>query len=264
MQDPECRPAARQVLEELKQIDTSTKPNSPVTLYPENYSLPASFTMVDILCKAIPQHTNNSDICAAAESHIRVSSVQDLIRLYGISGLEAQSIFVYTASQGFAVCPTHGAPFSSYNIALREAQPDKVSAWCDYSFLLYNALLKLPSVVCTVYRGLDVPLLEVSHLYFRHNLVWLRSPTSTTTDKDKTMRQFGQGASAGVGTFMELRVKNAKEIEAFSAVPSERERLIPQNTCFRVLQAMSAKAANDLKEFGTFPPNVDLVVVEEV
>ncbi len=264
MQDPEFRPTAREVLEELKRIDPSTKPNNPVALYPKMYSLPATCTMVDILTKAIPQNTKISDISAAAEKHIRISSVQDLTRLYGISDLEAQSIFVYTASQGFAVCLTHGAPFSSYNSALRDAQPDRVSAWCDYSFLLYNALLKLPSVVCTVYRGLDKPLLEVSHLYVRNNLVWLRSPTSTTTDKDKTMRQFGQGASAGVGTFMELRVKNAKEIETFSAVPGERERLIPHNTCFRVLQALSAKAANDLKEFGTFPPNVDFVVVEEV
>jgi hypothetical protein len=264
LQDPEFRPTAREVLEELKRIDPSTKPNNPVVLYPEMYSLTATFKMVDILTKAIPQNTKVLDVSAAAEEHIRNSSVQDMIRLHGISDLEAQSIFVYTASQGFAVCPTHGAPFSSYNTALREAQSDRVSAWCDYSFLLYNALLKLPSVACTVYRGLDVPLLEVSHLYFINNFVWFRSPTSTTTDKDNTMRQFGQGANAGVGTFMELRVKNAKEIETFSAVPGERERLIPHNTCFRVLQALSAKAANDLKEFGTFPPNVDLVVVEEV
>ena len=30
------------------------------------------------------------------------------------------------------------------------------------------------------------------------------------------------------------------------------------------ISVFNAKAANDLKEFGTFPPNVDLVVVEEV
>ncbi len=255
MQDPKFRPTAREVLEELKQIDPSTKPNNPVALYPEMYSLPATCTMVDILTKAIPQNTKNSEISAAAEKHIRNSGVQDLIRLHGISDLEAQSIIVYTGSQGFAV-------YQSYNIALREAQPDRVSAWRDYSFLLYNALLKLPSVVCTVYRGLDLPLLEVSHLYFRNNLVWLRSPTSTTTDKDMVMRNCGQGLRKG--TLMVLRVKNAKDIETFSAMPGERERLIPHNTCFRVLQALSAEAANDLNEFGTFPPNVDLVVVEEV
>ena len=92
--------------------------------------------------------------------------------------------------------------------------------------------------------------------------MWLRSPTSTTTDKDKTMREFGQGADAeAAGTFMQLHVKNAKEIDAFSAVPGEQERIIPHNTCFRVLLAVSAADVKLLKDFGTLPPNVDLVVV---
>ena len=68
------------------------------------------------------------------------------------------------------------------------------------------------------------------------------------------MRQFGQGAAGsmnGAGTFMELRVQNAKEIQVFSAVPGEKERLIPQNTCFRVLQALSAADVRLLEAFGT-------------
>jgi len=112
-----------------------------------------------------------------------------------------------------------------------------------------------------------VPLSDVSHLYWKGGFVWLRSTTSTTTDKHGTMRQFGQGAAGsmnGAGTFMELRVQNAKEIQVFSAVPGEKERLIPQNTCFRVLQALSAADVRLLEAFGTLPPNVDLVVVEEV
>jgi hypothetical protein len=63
---------------------------------------------------------------------------------------------------------------------------------------------------------------------------------------------------------MQLHVKNAKEIDAFSAVPGEQERIIPHNTCFRVLFAVSAADVKLLKDFGTLPPNVDLVVVEEV
>jgi hypothetical protein len=78
------------------------------------------------------------------------------------------------------------------------------------------------------------------------------------------MLEFGQGLAGRAGTFMELRVKNAKDIEKFSAVPGERERLIPQNTCFRVLQAFSAVDLRDISTFGNLPPNVDLVVLEEV
>ena len=82
--------------------------------------------------------------------------------------------------------------------------------------------------------------------------------------RGRTACHDGQGAGAGAGTFMELRVTSAKEIEIFSAVPGERERLIPQNTCFRVLQALSAADVKQLSAFGSLPPNVDLVVVEEV
>lgn len=124
--------------------------------------------------------------------------------------------------------------------------------------------MKLPSQACVVYRGLSVPLTDISHLYWPGGFVWLRAPTSTTTDKSKTLKSFGQGVGGGSGTFMELRVKNAKEIEHFSAFPGERERLIPHNTCFRVLQALSAADVRLLGAFGTLPPYVDLVVVEEV
>lgn len=229
--------------------------------------MPEFCTMTSLLTDALPEACCAKSIryiAAAAETCIQAPNVQQIVAAFNLSLLEAQSIFVYTASQDLAVCPTHGAPFSSYNAALRGAEANRVSTWSGYSFLLYNALLKLPSVACTVFRGLNVPLSEVSHLYYKGGLVWLRSPTSTTTDKSKTLLEFGQGLAAGAGTFMELRVKNAKEIETFSAVPGEQERLIPQNTCFRVLQAFSAVDLHDLRTFGTLPPNVDLVVLEEV
>ncbi len=78
------------------------------------------------------------------------------------------------------------------------------------------------------------------------------------------MRQFGQGTNGQAGTFMELRVRNAKDIEAFSAFPHERERVIPHNTCFQVLGAFSAADVKILEGFGSMPPDVDLVILEEV
>jgi serine/threonine protein kinase len=268
-QDPAKRPSAAEVHKCLIDLDPSTQPNAPVELFPSDYRLSAVglVSMLPCLINALPEACCNTAlqaIVSEAEKSILTARVQRMIATHRLSALEAQSIFVYTASQNFAVCPTHGAPFTSYNTALRSAHPVSVGAWRDYSFLLYNALLKLPSVACTVYRGLNVPLSDMSHLYWKGGFVWLRSPTSTTIDKDKTMRQFGQGAGACAGTFIELRVKNAKEIEVLSAVPEERERLIPHNTCFRVLQAWSAADVRMLKAFGTLPANVDLVILEEV
>ena len=264
LQDPVQRPTAREVLEELIRIDASTRIDGPVVLYPRGYTLPASCAMISVLAAAVPDNAAIRAVAAAAELHIQASSVQGIIQACGVSALEAQSIFVYTASQGPFVCPTHGAPFASYNKALRDAAADSVHAWSGYSFLLVNALTKLPSVACTVYRGLDCALSEVSHLYRKGGFVWYRSPTSTTVDKDKTMASFGAGAAGGAGTFIELRVQNAKEIEAFSAVPGEQERLLAPNTCFKVLECFSASQIHRMQGFAALPANVDLVVLEEV
>jgi hypothetical protein len=247
-------------------IDPSTRVDGPVVLFPGDYSLPASCTMISLLGAAVPGNTVTQAVAAAAELHIQCPSVQTIMQACHMSALEAQSIFVYTASQGPFVCPTHGALFASYNRALRDAVADSVDAWGGYSFLFVNALLKLPSVAspCTVYRGLDCALSEVSHLYRKGGFVWFRSPTSTTVDKDITMATFGAGAAGGAGTFIELRVQNAKEIQAFSAVPSEQERLLAPNTCFKVLECLTASQISRLQGFAPLPPNVDLVVLEEV
>jgi hypothetical protein len=207
-------------------------------------------------------------IVKEAERHVLSQSVTRLMASCKLSSLEAQSIFLYTSDadvpKSISVCPSHGALFKTYNSVLRDGVAHDISMWCDYSFLLYSALLKLPSVCCTVYRGLNVPLTDMSYLYWKGGFVWSRSPTSTTTDKQQTMKQFGQGSSGQSGTFMELRVRNAKEIEALSLFPRECERVIPHNTCFQVLGAFSAADVKILEGFGSMPPNVDLVILEEV
>jgi hypothetical protein len=218
--------------------------------------------MFDILKRALPQNTKVRDIAEAAEAHIRSPSVQDLIRECGLLDLEAQSIFVYTASQDPFVCPNEPFPYLAYNAALRNQC--KVDDWKAYSYLLENALKKLPSTACTVYRGLNIALSESSHLYYKGNYVYERPPTSTTKDKKVTLKKFGAGIGDGPGTFLEIRVKNAKDIVVFSSVTEEQELLIPQNALFRVSQVLSFLEAQDLKGFGDLPPNADLVILEEV
>ena len=44
-------------------------------------------------------------------------------------------------------------------------------------------------VVVTVFRGLDVPLTQLSHLYFKGSTVWLNAGAFTTTDKAGTLLQ---------------------------------------------------------------------------
>ena len=266
-QDPAKRPSAAEVHRCMMDLDPSTHPNEPVELYPpafcwnshEKSILPCLLRASSPCCHPMLQAS-----VRAAYSHTESQSVLQLMASLGLTPLEAQSVFIYTADSS-TNCHTHGAMYRSYNTALRDKFVYReVNLWSSYSFLFHNALLKLPSLACVVYRGLDVPLTDISHLYWEGQYVWLRSPTSTTTDKIGTMKKFGQATRGGVGTFMELRVKNAKDIEHFSAFPTECERLIPHNTCVKVLGAFSAARVRLLEGFGALPPNVDLVIVEEV
>ncbi len=70
--------------------------------------------------------------------------------------------------------------------------------------------------------------------------------------------------AGSAGTFIEMRVKNAKEIDAFSSEPGEQERLLAPNTCFKVLESFTASQIHRLQGFAALPPNVDLVTLEEV
>lgn len=267
--DPAKRPSATEVHKCVIGLDPSTHPNEPVELYhpafrwnsQERSILPCLLrALSNPCCRPMIQA-----LATAAHAYVQSQSAKQAINSFRLSALEAQSVFIYTAdAPAVTKCDFHGALFNIYNSTLRDGSPTNVGLWREYSFLFHSALMKLPGQVCVVYRGLSVPLTDISHLYWEGGFVWLRSPTSTTTDKVKTMQTFGQGAGGAFGTFMELRVKNAKNIEHFSAFPAECERVIPHNTCFKVLVALSAAKVRMLQGFGALPPNVDLVIVEEV
>ena len=273
--DPLQRPSASDVHQCMIALDKNIQPNEPVALYLEgcnvlNSSVFGQTSIMPCLSRALSYPCCRQmllSIVKEAESHATNQNVVQLMASCNLLPLEAHSISVYTASvasNSIFVCPVHGAPFMNYNTALRDVVSQDITLWSHYSFLLYNALLKLPSVACTVYRGLNIPLTDLSYLYWKGGFVWFRSPTSTTTDKDETLKQFGQGVCGQAGTFMELRVRNAKIIEDFSIFPQERERLVPHNTCFQVLGAFSAADVKMLEGFASMPPNVDFVILEEV
>jgi hypothetical protein len=102
-----------------------------------------------------------------------------------------------------------------------------------------SALEQLPSVAATVFRGLDLPLTQQSHMYSKGSTVWLNSVTSATTDKDTTLLQFGTGACGRPGTLLQIIAVDAKDIQAFSRFP-ESELLLPPNSCHTVLTVLES------------------------
>jgi hypothetical protein len=130
--------------------------------------------------------------------------------------------------------------FFVYNAAIRSADPQDVELWSAFSFLFCTALDKLPAVAKTVFRGLDVPLTQLSHQYVANGTIWLTSMTSTTTDKAKTLLQFGTGASGRPGTLLQINAVDAKDISDFSKYKTENEYVIPPNSCHTVQAVLSS------------------------
>ena len=123
--------------------------------------------------------------------------------------------------------------------------------WAVYSFLFCSALEKLPSVAATVFRGLDLPLTQLSHMYFKDSTVWLNAVTSTATDKDTALAQFGTGATGRPGTLLQIIAVDAKDIQAFSQFP-ESELLIPPNSCHTVQTVLESAEVRRLPSAGIY------------
>ncbi len=286
-QDASQRPSSQELQAFLIAMDVSAQVNGPIELYPPHHMISSSATLHSILQTAMPDPAQQlliTNIVAVVHSFSQTPNFVDHCRLHHLSELEAHCLCAYTRDASEFNATKEASPFFLYNAALRSRDPVRVAQWRDFSYAFDTALRKLPDKHCTVYRGLDCPLTEVSHLYEKGKLVWFNSVTSCTVDKQVTMvrlracsavvafcvccfgangflqRKFGAGAGGSAGTFMEFRVCNAKDIRAFSPY-REEELLIPMNSCFSVECSLSSADAALLAGFGSLPPNVDFVVL---
>jgi hypothetical protein len=162
-----------------------------------------------------------------------------LINQHKLTVIEAQAVCLYTLDARRHGGLKEHSVFYAYNAALRSGEAGAVALWSEYSFLFCSALEKLPSVAATVFRGLNLPLTQLSHMYCKGSTVWLNSVTSTSTDKDITLKQFGTGASGRPGTLLQIIALNAKDIRVFSPFP-ESELLIPPNSCHTVITVLDS------------------------
>jgi len=135
----------------------------------------------------------------------------------------------------------------------------------EWLYWLLKGLLKLPPWKGTAYRGLDTPLLEISKRYVQGKQVTWTAFTSTTTDKETTMRKFGSGTKGG--TYVKIEVTDGRDISAFSPF-AENERLLLPNATFTVVQALPYAQAIDFFKFVgatvNLPPNTDLIMLQQI
>ncbi len=181
-----------------------------------------------------------ADMVSAASRIVMAPHVQAVCVQHGVTLVEAQCIAVYTMDARGYGRAREDSVFYVLNATLRAGDSSQVQRWSAFSKLFCDALCKLPSVARTVYRGLDQPLTQVSHLYEKGSTVFFNGVTSTTTDKAGTLQQFGKGADGRPGTLLRIAATDVKNISMFSAFPDESELVASVNSSYRVATVLQS------------------------
>ncbi len=255
--DPWLRPTAEQAHRRLLSIDPSVRPvQGPIVLWhPSRARAPASLLRCILAAMQAEPGQINAQLALMLEAMVQDAArivsgcpkVQQLMQQHRLTEMEAETVSLYTTDARDHGGLREHSIFFVYNTATRSGNPRDVELWSLFSFLFCSALEKLPSVACTVFRGLDVPLTQLSHQYSSNGTVWFPSVTSTTTDKAGTLLQFGTGASGRPGTLLQINAVDAKDVSEFSKFKAENEYIIPPNSCHKVQVALSSTQVKKFK-----------------
>ena len=254
--NPAQRPTAEHVHRRLLKMDPSARAvQGALTLWhPARTHAPASLLHCILAAMQAGPGQPNAHLAGILQAMVADAAqivrgsvkVQQLMQQHQVTEMEAQAVSAYTTDARDHGGLREQSIFFVYNAATRSADPQDVELWSVFSFLFCTALDKLPAVAKAVFRGLDVPLLQLSHQYVPSNIVWLTSITSTTTDKAQTLLQFGTGASGRPGTLLQINAVDAKDISDFSKYKTENEYVIPPNSCHMVKVALSSAQVSRL------------------
>jgi alpha-tubulin suppressor-like RCC1 family protein/serine/threonine protein kinase len=169
--DPLLRPTAKLLSDRLAAIDPSSRPVQPIDLVPPGF-VSVKTTLLDCILVAMPKERDKLERMIENISHFHSTDAEAIrvIRECNLSLLEAQSISFYTFStnNGF---DWQDSPFYIYNKAVRMLDYESIAAWQDFSYYFISGLKKIPSVKKDVFRGLDLRLTQISHLYQKDGLV---------------------------------------------------------------------------------------------
>ena len=228
-------------------MDPTARPSQPLPLYRLDTATPLDLLACLQHCMQAlpsqPQHALAPMLAAMVQAASRIvmaPHVQALCAQHGVTFIEAQGISVYTMDARAYGRTREDSVFFVFNAAIRSCDAVQVQRWSAFSKLLCDALHKLPGVSCVVFRGLDQPLTQVSHLYVKGSTVFFNSLTSTTTDKAGTLQQFGKGADGRPGTLLQIAATDVKSIAAFSAFPDEGELVAPLNSSYQVATVLQS------------------------
>ena len=121
---------------------------------------------------------------------------------------------------------------------MRQRNLEAIDQWKHFSFHLIAGLRKLPPVAGDFQRGERKQVLQLSQQFKPGNQVCWISYSSTTSDNESTLRQFG-----GEGTLFKISVDSARDVSKLSLFPEEREVLLLPNSTFKVVATLSREEA---------------------
>ena len=120
--------------------------------------------------------------------------------------------------------------YSRINQMLRARDRIQLKPWFPYLKLLLTAVHKLPAVLDTLYRGVK---LDIAGLYPKDaEIVWWSFSSSTATLDVLQSDQFL--GNMGKRTLFNVRARRAVDIQRYSAIGAEDERIILPGTVFVV------------------------------
>jgi len=169
---------------------------------------------------------------------------------------EAGAIAYYTSDAATILDPNaqrNASPYFTLNKVLARRDKSGLLKWGPFLYFLLSGLAKLNNWKGTVYRAIDVPVLQNSNTQYKlsNTVVWVAF--SSTSTNVKTMKKFCKDKKSG--TWMILKVIEGKDVSDFSIYPLEQEVLLCPNATFKVENISTM----NMKEVMDWNKNLDVI-----
>ena len=146
---------------------------------------------------------------------------------------ESAAIVLYTIEWD----PNHPSLYTMLNKTLRVEDRRKLTPWFPYLKLLFTGLFKLPSIRCTVWRGVRGDLR--SHYTQGDNVTWWAFSSCTSSINVLESEQYL--GTSGPRTLFAIECLNGKDIKHHSYFAQEDEILLLPCTHLQVISHLSSK-----------------------
>jgi hypothetical protein len=144
----------------------------------------------------------------------------------GLTTDQSASIMLYS----FEWTPREDSFYIVFNKVLRAEDRNKLKPWFLYLKLLVTSLSKLPSIHCTVYRGVKQNL----HGLYREGSTFVWWGFSSCTSSVKVLQSEEFLGKTGFRTMFNIECHSGKDIRRHSFYSTENEVLLPAGRQFQV------------------------------